>query len=280
MIDDRLYSVFKQGSKTYFYSSIFFPKEVKKDVFALYAFVRTADDYVDAIPQQSQEFYQFRKDFLEARQGNPSGNIIIDSFVELEKRKGFEKSWADSFLASMEMDLTGKDYCTIEDVEEYMYGSAEVIGLFMAKTLGLPPASYPSARMLGKAMQYANFIRDIDEDWGMKRTYFPSLDFREFGISSLSQDEALGSPEQFSAFMRKQISRFTAWQAHAEKGFSFIPYRYRIPIKTASEMYKWTAKQIERDPFIVYKKKVKPGVARILFSAGKSAVLPGVSSKC
>jgi len=54
LIDDRIYSIFKRGSKTYFYSTLFFPGDVRRDVFILYSFLRKADDYVDAIPQDTE----------------------------------------------------------------------------------------------------------------------------------------------------------------------------------------------------------------------------------
>ena len=61
MTNSTIYSLFKKGSKTYFYSTIFFPKKVKEEVFILYSFLRKADDYVDAIPQDAEGFYDFRE---------------------------------------------------------------------------------------------------------------------------------------------------------------------------------------------------------------------------
>jgi len=276
-MNNALHSIFKKGSTTYFYSSIFFPEKIKKDVFSLYGFVRTADDLVDSVPQQRDSFRELVQNYGRAKDGEKTGIIYIDSFVDLERRLGFDPEWTYAFLRSMEMDLSGREYKTISDVEEYMYGSAEVIGLFMAKILRLPLESYQYARLLGKAMQYTNFIRDIDEDWGMRRTYFPKEDFDEFGLSSLSREHTESHPEDFRAFMRKKVCQFRELQAEAEKGFKYIPRRLLIPIKTASEMYKWTASEIYRDPFIIYKRKVKPSVSRIVLEAGRNTFFPGVS---
>ena len=276
-MNNALHSIFKKGSTTYFYSSIIFPEKIKKDVFSLYGFVRTADDLVDSVPQQRDSFRELVQNYGRAKDGEKTGIIYIDSFVDLERRLGFDPEWTYAFLRSMEMDLSGREYKTISDVEEYMYGSAEVIGLFMAKILRLPLESYQYARLLGKAMQYTNFIRDIDEDWGMRRTYFPKEDFDEFGLSSLSREHTESHPEAFRAFMRKKVCQFRELQSEAEKGFKYIPRRLLIPIKTASEMYKWTASEIYRDPFIIYKRKVKPSVSRIVLEAGRNTFFPGVS---
>ena len=78
--------------------------------------------------------------------------------------------------------------------------------------------------------------------------------------------------EGFQRFVQAQIRRYEHWQIEAEKGFRYIPHRYLIPIKTASEMYKWTAQKIEKNPFIVYKMKVKPSKTRIWMTAFLNAM--------
>lgn len=264
MVNNTLYQIFKSGSRTYFYSSLFFPDSVKDDVFALYGFVRRVDNFVDSVPQQRSEFYDFRSKYIEAMDGETTGDVVVDSFVSVAKKRCFERSWIDSFLHSMEMDLYKNSYQNLEDLDEYIYGSAEVVGLMMAKIMGLRPESYPYARLLGKSMQYVNFIRDIAEDLNLGRTYFPQEDFRRYGLRSLDYCEAVSKPEAFNGFIRKQLSYYNLWQQEAEKGFVYIPRRYIIPIKTASEMYKWTAEQIRRDPMIVFCRKVKPSVPMII----------------
>jgi phytoene synthase len=172
-LNPLLKRIFKQGSKTYFYASIFFPPDVKEDVFRLYSFVRKADDYVDCVPQRKQEFYGFRDMYLRSLLDEETGNPVVDGFRALMVKREFEPSWVEAFLDSMEADLYIKSYETIEKLKTYLYGSAEVVGLMMAKILGLDPESYTSARYLGSAMQYVNFIRDINEDLWLGRNYFP-----------------------------------------------------------------------------------------------------------
>ncbi len=268
MPNKTMTKIFKKGSKTYFYNSLFFRNAVKDDVFALYSFVRKADDFVDAVPQQTEEFYAFKDAYERALAGQPSGDVVIDSFVELSYRKGFPKQWTDAFLNSMEMDLTKDSYENMEEVDTYIFGSAEVIGLYMSQVLGLPESTHPYAQYLGKAMQYINFIRDINEDLGLGRSYFPRHDYEQFGLTGLTPEEARTNPEGFKGFVRKQIERYSEWQQKAEEGFKYIPKRELIPILNASEMYKWTADRIREDPFIIYRQKVKPSVPRILMTMG------------
>jgi phytoene synthase len=233
-------------------------------VFILYAFVRQADNYVDQIPQDHDGFYRFVDQFEKGWKSEKTGNIVVDSFVILAKRHDFKKSFIDAFLHSMEMDLTNKIYYTLDETLEYIYGSAEVIGLFMAKILGLSERSYKHARFLGRAMQYINFIRDINEDNKLNRLYFPKDELESFGLDNLHAKYVLKHKQSFLEFIDKQLERYCSWQEWAEIGYNFIPRRYLIPVKTASEMYKWTGRRIHENPFIIYELKVKPMVSKII----------------
>ncbi len=253
--------IFRKGSKTYFTASLFFPPKVRRDVFSLYAFVRTADDLVDSVPQRKNEFYRFKKLYLESlKNGRKSGNEIVDNFIDLFYRKKFKAEWVSAFLESMELDLTKKKYKSIDETLHYIFGSAEVIGLFMARILDLPKRADKHAKMLGRAMQMINFIRDIAEDNTFGRSYLP-LDAQ---MKSLDYSFALNNKDMFKTFIRRYSLLYKQWQKSAEDGYQYIPKRYLVPIKTAADMYLWTASQIEKTPMIVYEKKVKPSRFRIL----------------
>ena len=264
MINNKIYSIFQQGSRTYFYSSIFFPTYLKKDVFTLYGFVRKADDLVDNIPQNIQGFYDFKEKYYKALNGVKTNDIVIDSFVRLLNNKNFDPKWVDSFLQSMEMDITKTKYKTRKETLDYIYGSAEVIGLMMSNIMDLPKKSHYYAKILGRAMQYINFIRDIAEDIKLGRIYFPSEELKKYGILTLEHQYIKDNPEKFINFIHNQLKIYCDWQKTAESGFQHIPKRYLIPVKTASEMYNWTAQQIHKNPFIVYEKKIKPMVSKII----------------
>lgn len=264
LINKTLFNIFQEGSKTYFYSSLFFPSHLKKDVFALYGFVRKADNFVDSIPQNIQGFYAFKEKYEQAMNGFKTNDLVVDSFVQLAQRKRFEPEWIDAFLNSMETDIKKSTYETLDETINYMYGSAEVIGLFMAKIMDLPEEAMYHARHLGRSMQYINFIRDIAEDITLGRRYMPSDEMRSYGLYSLEEDEVKRIPEKFVGFIQKQLGYYCRWQQIAEGGYQYIPKQYLIPIKTASEMYNWTANQIHKNPFIIYNKQVKPMIKHII----------------
>lgn len=264
MVEPRIKEIFQKGSRTYFTSSVFFPGSVRKDVFVLYAFVRTADNFVDRLPQQKQEFNAFCDRYRRGRQMGESRDPVIGPFIELMTRCRFDPRWVDAFLGSMELDLSKKIYRTLEEVETYIYGSAEVVGLMMARVMGLASDSHPYAALLGKAMQYINFIRDIPEDLELGRTYLPADDIEEAGLPGLRYSVVRARPQVFRDFIGKQVRRYEFWQRQSETGFCYLPRRYRIPVQTASDMYRWTARRIKENPLMVYRIKVKPRRSRIV----------------
>lgn len=243
--------IFKNGSTTYYYSSLVFRGQVKDDVFNLYAYVRVVDDFVDRLDPQIQEFEHLWQETQAAWKGSPITNEIVRQFIELAKRRKFEWKWIQAFWKAMRSDLTKKNYKNFSELEGYMYGSAEVIGLMMAKILDLPPIAMTAAAQQGKAMQFVNFIRDVTEDTSLGRNYLG------YGKSIAN------NPEQWACFIRSQIDIYQTLQRQAETGYQYIPRRYRIPIKTAANIYEWTAQQIYQNPGLVWKRKVKPSKWRV-----------------
>ncbi len=284
-VQDIHLQLFEQGSRTYYNATRFFPRELRERVTLLYAFVRKADSLVDDIPQDRAGFEAFCKAFESLREAaavdlsivnSPDVDPVIGGFVYLEKTCPFDPAWADAFLYSMRLDLEKSHYDSLNETLEYIYGSAEVIGLFMARIMGLPDDSLEGAKMLGRAMQYINFLRDADEDNELGRRYIP---LRESGLAGLDKASASKQPLVFEKFYREELNRFRRWQADADTAFKYIPRRYRIPIRTASDMYLWTAEQIYRDPWVIFDRQVKPGKLRIILRGLANTLRGGMPRK-
>lgn len=316
-------SIFERGSTTYYTSSLFFPKKIKEQVFTLYAFVRVADDFVDAQPAQKDDFYEFcelfwltlfkqkhhlekaeqlllekylrrwsgrnKLDLIKSALLNDQSNLsinqadeqlfksvvktllsevwpeVINSFVELILEKKIKIDWVEAFLCAMELDLFKQKYYTIEETITYMYGSAEVIGLMLAQIFELPNNSWSSARMLGRAMQFINMIRDVAEDEKLGRTYLPVAELHAFHLQSISSKEAGLNPYGFSAYLQSQIGRYARWMLEAKEGFWYLPFSLLLPVSLASEMYDWTAEVLAQRPNLVWLKKLKPSKIKVIF---------------
>lgn len=269
MTDSTEQQIFKNSSVTYYWSSKFFPAAVRADVYRLYSFVRLADDYVDSVPPQSKEFFALKTAWKTGELGGLSeiNQTVIKNMAVLVAGHKFDTQWVSEFLEAMESDLLPIKHRTLKDSLHYTHGSAEVVGLMMSQIMKLPYKAEKYAALQGRAMQWINFIRDVAEDNALGRSYFPRTDLQKFGLKDLSQHEANQHPEAFTEFIRFQIARYKQWQAQAEKGYPFIPRRMLVPLKTAVTMYDWTARKIEKDPFIVFEKKIKPSKFRVLSAA-------------
>lgn len=266
--------IFKKGSTTYYWSSKFFPAQVRPAVFRLYSFVRVVDDYVDQVPPDEAAF-ELIENAWHQEIDLPAGTVasrVLNNMRAVSQHYGVQRAWVDDFLQSMRWDVEGRQYERLEDSLEYVYGSAEVIGLSMAAILELPPAATAAAKLQGRAMQWINFCRDIQEDLDLGRCYFPTADLRRHELVDLHESTTRKQPAHFRAFMTEQLDRYDSWQQAANKGYQYIPRRFRIPVQTARDMYNWTADQIRQDPFVVYERKVKPTKSRVVGAIVKASL--------
>ena len=258
-MNSKAQQIFKKGSTTYYVSSIFFPVEIREKVTTLYAYVRTIDDFVDALPADEKSFIKYK----DATINKKSGINIVDHFLQLSDTYHFQREWIHAFLNSMELDLDKTTYKDFHELEAYMFGSANVIGYMMSSIMGLPEEAYAYAGLQGKAMQLMNFIRDIKEDYELGRIYIPQEDMNLFNVNSIIPKTKL-EQEATIRLIQFEIKRYFKIQQEAEKGYKYIPKRYLIPIKTAARMYYWTAKKIYENPLLVFEKKLKPSKTRIV----------------
>ena len=165
-----------------------FSKELQYPIYAIYGFVRYADEIVDTFHDQDKAYLisKFRVDTREAIELKISLNPVLHSFQEVVNHYNITFDLIDSFLKSMEMDLDKTNY-TEDTYHEYIYGSAEVVGLMCLKIFCNGDESMyfkllPQAKHLGAAFQKINFLRDIKSDYDERgRTYFPNVDFANFG---------------------------------------------------------------------------------------------------
>jgi phytoene/squalene synthetase len=174
-----------------------FDKKYRAPIYAIYGFVRFADEIVDTFHDfpKKELLDKFRKDTYEAIESGISLNPVLHSFQQVVNSYHIERELIDAFLDSMEMDLNMNAY---EDnlYQKYIYGSAEVVGLMCLRIFVngddlLYKHLYASARSLGSAFQKINFLRDIKSDFDERgRVYFPGVDFRSFSMNDKLQIES------------------------------------------------------------------------------------------
>jgi 15-cis-phytoene synthase len=162
-------------------------KELRDPVYAIYGFVRFADEIVDTFHDYDKAtlLNRFKAETHQAIAEKISLNPILNSFQKTVNQFGIEQELYDQFLKSMEMDLNLVQYDS-EGIKEYILGSAEVVGLMTLRVFckgdrAMYDSLKPSAMRLGSAFQKINFLRDLNADFNqMGRTYFPNVDLTHF----------------------------------------------------------------------------------------------------
>jgi len=178
---------------TSFYKAVnLLSSTIQQDIHNIYGFVRFADEIVDTFHEHNQEelLKQFEEDFYVALELGISLNPILNSFQKTVLKYDIDISLVNAFMRSMKMDLYKSQYNTQEEYKQYIYGSADVVGLMCLKVFvegdqDLYESLKESAMRLGSAFQKVNFLRDIKNDLDvLNRSYFPQVDLENLDESS------------------------------------------------------------------------------------------------
>ena len=229
--------------RTYYFATRFLPRERRHHVHALYGFARYADDLVDHFdldwpPQRrASELRAWSDEFLSALACGRTADPVLRAVIATVDELGIAHDDLRAFLRSMAMDLTVTRYATWDDLQEYVYGSAAVIGAMMLPVLG---ARHPDARAramdLGVAFQLTNFLRDVAEDWDRGRIYLPLEDLTRFGVTEddFARRRVTPAMRRLLAF---EAARARALYRRAEDGWGMLEPRSQACIRIAHRCY-------------------------------------------
>ncbi len=200
LFDSYAYTASKHVTKSYstsFYAGVrFLDSKIRDDIHGIYGFVRFADEIVDTFHEHDKDVLlnEFIKDTYTAIERKISLNPILHSFQMAVNKYEIDHALIDQFLHSMKMDLNPMEY-TRESYEEYILGSAEVVGLMCLKVFVYGDESEyqrlkPYAMKLGSAFQKINFLRDMKDDFqGLGRIYFPGIDMNGLSLEDKTRIE-------------------------------------------------------------------------------------------
>ncbi len=168
---------------------------IRQDIYNIYGFVRFADEIVDTFHEYNKEelFDLFEKDLTSSLENKISLNPILNSFQFTVNKYNIPYDLINAFMKSMKLDLSKKDYHSEDEYKEYIYGSADVVGLMCLKVfvngdIKKYDELKESAMRLGSAFQKVNFLRDLKADFeDLSRTYFPNTDLTKLDEKSKQQ---------------------------------------------------------------------------------------------
>ena len=227
-------------STSFFWATKMLEAKKREAVFAVYGFVRLADEIVDTFHtiNQQKALEDFENEYNSAMECGISINPVIHAFVDVVKKYNINNEWVRAFLQSMKMDLQKKNYTNSEELEQYIYGSADVVGLMCLKIFvngsdeAFAKVSEPAMK-LGSAFQKVNFLRDLKNDVDdLGRSYF--YDFSKESFNDTKKAEYV---QQISADFKA-----------ARKGISELPGRSKLAVHVAYFYYVALLKKIAKTP--------------------------------
>ena len=268
--------------KTYYLATLLLPPGKRPFVHALYGFARYADEIVDdlastmTVQEKADVLRTWSTDVLRGLKTGQSSDLVGRALIDTVQRFNIPHQHFVDFLHSMEMDLTVTEYQTFDDLYEYVYGSAAVIGLQMVPILGGDTVnSLEAAKNLGVAFQLANFIRDVGEDLERGRVYLPLQELAEHGVTRQMLEERKLTTEIIDA-LKFQIARVRQLQKAAEPGIALLDKTSQPCIRAASELYCGIVDEVEKIGYDIFNKRAKTSTlrrARVAFAAYLNAVV-------
>ena len=199
---------------------------IRQDIYNIYGFVRFSDEIVDSFHNYNKKelLNNFEEELKYSLEKKISLNPILNSFQKTVNKYNIDKELINSFLKSMRWDLDKKTYLNKSEFNEYVYGSADVVGLMCLKVFvdgnkSLYEELKPSAMSLGSAFQKVNFLRDLKQDHeGLNRSYFPNLNLDNFDentkVDILKEIDDDFSKAIIGIFRLPKSSRFGVYTAY------------------------------------------------------------------
>ncbi|MBI4926566.1 MAG: phytoene/squalene synthase family protein [Anaerolineae bacterium] len=265
-------AVIRSHSKTFFFATALLPRSERIAIRSLYAFCRSSDDLVDCAQTTLQDMHQWREEVN--RSVDEQTNPVLLSWAAVRQQYQIDRRYETELLDGIEMDLNFKPYQTWQDLEQYCYRVASTVGLLSIPVIGMAdghtmPQAAPYAIQLGIALQLTNILRDVGEDAGRGRVYFPLEDLRRFG---LTYEDILHRvyDERFVALMRFEIARARALYQQSLPGIALLSRGARPAVGAAALLYRAILDQIERKAYNVYSSRA--------YTSGwqKIRMLPGI----
>jgi 15-cis-phytoene synthase len=266
----------EQHGKTYFLATRILPVSKRAGVHALYGFARMVDDVVDVDVDSDRaaaaKLDAFEEHIRDAFDGKPLGDsksdLVLSALVDTTARYRIPHEYFYAFLHSMRMDIPGTEmfrsrYRTMDELSEYMYGSAAVIGLQMLPILGTEAdrdAAAAPAAALGEAFQLTNFIRDMGEDLDRDRIYLPTDELKAFGVDEdlLRYCRTTGRNDvRLERALAHLIALTRAVYRKAEPGIDMLDPAVRPGMRTAFVLYGDILRKVEESGYRVLHQRAR-----------------------
>ncbi len=243
------HDIIRAKSASFSFAARLFPRELRKDTYTLYAFLRSADDIADSADPMLSDLEKYKFSFHEAYISG-AGNGVAAGGARVFRAHAIPLPLADDFFDTLTKDIERKSITTFSDLEKYLYGVGGTVGLMMAHIIGFSDTrAFVYAQKLGEAMQLVNILRDIDEDFRtLGRVYLPAEDLTRFGVSVADIRQRKNS-SGLRALMVEYATRARAMFWKGNQGIPLLSRRGRLPVMLASKIYEGILDEIAKQDY-------------------------------
>ena len=248
-------SIARQRARNFYYGFRLLPRSRREAFCAVYAFMRYCDDVADgnaSPPEKAEQLRQWREALARALQGDYAASQILPAFHHAVRQYAIPAEYFLELIAGAEMDLSIHSYRTFDDLYQYCYRVASVVGLCSLHILGFKdPAAKKLAEECGIAFQLTNILRDLRQDAQSGRIYLPLEDLERFHYPAESLAACLCN-QQFLELMRFEVARAHSFYQRAFPLIEMVEPESRPALWTLISIYRGILKTIERNPESVF----------------------------
>lgn len=249
----------QQGSKSFAMASFFFSEEEKEAAWKLYSWCRYCDDEIDNAlsvedSQQRLKVLFDKTSNLGATNNDP--NFQFAGMNDIVQKYQIPMKYPLDLLRGMEMDVTGRTYHTLEELEDYCYCVASTVGLMMCHILGIrSDEALSHAVAMGKAMQLTNICRDIKEDWERGRCYLPVewISERRLEVNDLYLSQ---NRTHLLEIQERLLKRADELYEEGYGGLKFLSLRSSWAVLIAAKIYSYIGVLIRKNPELSLEKRI------------------------
>lgn len=249
--------VARTRAKNFYYSFVLLSKQQRKAMCAIYAFMRYCDDLSDEPGASRAAVDRWRAELEDALQGRFSEHPVWPAFHHTVRRFGIPHEYFQQMIDGIASDLQPRRIETFDELYQYCYHVASVVGLTIIHIFGFDTRSaLPLAEKCGVAFQLTNILRDIREDAERGRIYIPAEDLRRFGVTE--DDLRAGHrDEAFFRLMRFEAARARAYYTESAPLLELIHPRSRKSLQALIAIYSRLLERIEGTNYDVFSRRVR-----------------------
>lgn len=251
-------AITKHHAKTFYFASRFLKKEKRSSAYTVYAICRISDEAVDGKQDSSalDNLAILQQKIDSAYKNAPLADSLLSAFQQSINKYHIPKKYFDALIEGMHMDLYKNRYKNFEELYDYCYKVAGVVGLIMLEIFGYTdPKATDYAISLGVAMQLTNILRDVKEDFNRNRIYLPENEMQRFQVSKndISRSQI---NENFKALMKFQIARSREYYEKAKQGIKMLDdLNSRFVVCAMADIYSGILNSIEKNDFDVFTRR-------------------------